>query len=69
MADASRCNIRQAEQVLRRAETVAHVPEFGVSLDAGRVSGDHLDVLTRTLRQVEPGVSVTGWLPTLNGWC
>ncbi len=56
LADASRCNIRQAEQVLRRAGTVAHLPEFGVSLDAGLVSGEHVDVLTRVLRQVEPGV-------------
>ncbi len=30
LADASRCSVRQAEQVLRRAETVEQVPEFGV---------------------------------------
>jgi hypothetical protein len=32
------------------------VPEFGKSLDAGRVTGGHVDVLARTLRQVEPEV-------------
>ena len=36
-----------AEQMLRRADTADQVPEFGVSLDAGRVSGAHVDVLAR----------------------
>src|SRR4051794_23661691 len=49
LADASRTNLRQAEQMLRRADTVDQVREFGVSLDAGRVSGAHVDVLARTL--------------------
>ena len=31
-------------------------PGSGSSLDAGRVSGDHVDVLTRTLRQSDPTV-------------
>ncbi|HZX55414.1 MAG TPA: hypothetical protein VFE86_12080, partial [Ilumatobacteraceae bacterium] len=56
LADASRTNLRQAEQMLRRCETADQVAEFGMSLDAGRVSGAHVDVLARTLRQVEPGV-------------
>src|SRR3954447_4817873 len=56
LADASRTNLRHGEQMLRRAETADQVPEFGMSLDAGRVSGAHVDVLARTLRQVEPGV-------------
>ena len=56
LADASRTNLRQAEQMLRRCETADHVPDFGASLDAGRVSGAHVDVLARTLRQVEPEV-------------
>ena len=54
LAEAGRTSLRQAEQVLHRGETTAAVPEFGVSLDAGRVSGEHVDVLTRTLRQLEP---------------
>src|SRR4051794_17783917 len=56
LADASRTNLRQAEQMMRRCETADQVPELGVSLDAGRVSGAHVDVLARTLRQVEPEV-------------
>ena len=56
LADASRSSIRQAEQVLHRAETVAQMPGFEGSLDTGRVSGDHVDVLTRVLRQAPPGV-------------
>ncbi len=55
VADAGRCTVRQAEQVLRRAETVAQMPGFGVSLDAGQISGEHVDVLARTLRQLDPG--------------
>ena len=55
LADAGRTNLRQAEQVLHRAETAEQAPEFGTSLDAGRVSGAHVDVLGRVLRQLEPG--------------
>ena len=56
VADAGRSSIRHAEQILHRAETVEQIPGFGSSLDAGQVSGDHVDVLARTLRQVDPGV-------------
>src|SRR3954451_13394792 len=56
LADAARTGLRQAEQMLRRCETADQVAEFGMSLDAGRVSGAHVDVLARTLRQVEPAV-------------
>ena len=56
LADAGRSSIRQAEQILHRAETVEEMPGFGLSLDAGQVSGDHVDVLTRVLRQADPGV-------------
>jgi hypothetical protein len=56
LAEASRVGMRQAEQMLRRAETADAVPEFGASLDAGRVTGGHVDVLGRTLRQAEPEV-------------
>ena len=56
LADAGRSSVRHAEQILRRAETAEQIPSFGASLDAGRVSGEHVDVLTRTLRQVTPAV-------------
>ncbi len=54
LADASRSSLRQAEQIIHRAETAEQAPEFGTSLDAGRVSGAHVDVLGRALRQLEP---------------
>ena len=54
IAEAGGSSLRQAEQVLTRATTVEQVPAMGASLDAGRVSGEHVDVLTRTLRQLEP---------------
>ncbi|MGZ4741112.1 MAG: hypothetical protein ACXVLM_17925, partial [Ilumatobacteraceae bacterium] len=54
LADASRSSLRQAEQVLHRAETAEQAPEFGLSLDGGRVSGAHVDVFGRALRQLEP---------------
>jgi len=38
LADAARTGLKQAEQTLRRAETVDLVPEFGMSLVAGRVT-------------------------------
>ncbi len=59
LADASRSSLRQAEQVLHRAETADQAPEFGLSLDAGRVSGAHVDVLARALRQLEPDTRAT----------
>jgi hypothetical protein len=56
LADASRSSIRQAEHVLTRGQTVSQIPALAMSLEAGRVSGEHVDVLTRTLRQVNPTV-------------
>ena len=54
LADAGRASLRQAEQVLGRAGTAEQVPGFGAALQAGRVSGEHVDVLTRALRQLAP---------------
>jgi hypothetical protein len=56
LADASRSTLRQAEQVLRRGQVIGQLPEFSPSLDAGRVTGEHVDVLGRALRQVDPAV-------------
>jgi Domain of unknown function (DUF222) len=54
LAEAGNTSLRDGERLLQRAETAETVPAFGVSLDAGRVSGEHVDVLTRTLRNLEP---------------
>ena len=59
LAEAANTSVRHGGQLLQRAETVAAVPAFGVSLGEGRVSGEHVDVLTRMLRSVEPAVRNT----------
>ena len=56
LAEAGRTSLRHSEQILGRAETAAQIPGLGSSLEAGRVSGEHVDVVTRALRQVEPAV-------------
>lgn len=54
LAEAGRTNLRHGEQMIKRAETVKQIPEIGRSLEAGRVSGAHVDVLTRALAQLQP---------------
>jgi hypothetical protein len=54
LADAGRTDLRQAERVLRRGEIAEQVPGLDVALHTGRVSGDHVDVLGRALRKLEP---------------
>ncbi len=54
LAEAGRTSLRDSERMLDRAGTTAVVPALGVSLAAGRVSGEHVDVLTRAMRQLEP---------------
>ncbi len=54
LAEAGRTGSREGEQVIKRAETVELVPELGVSLQAGWVSGAHVEVLTRALAQLQP---------------
>ena len=49
-----RCATR--EQVMNRASTAEQIPAVGKSLEAGRVSGGHVDVITRALRQLAPAV-------------
>ena len=51
LAEAARTSLRDGEQVLNRAETAEQIPALGKSLEAGRVSGGHVDVFTRALRQ------------------
>ena len=55
LAEAGRTSLRHGEQMLKRVETTGTVPDFGVSLDAGRMSGEHVDAMGRALRQLEPG--------------
>jgi hypothetical protein len=41
LAEAGRTSAYHGGKVLKRAETAGAAPEFGASLDAGRVSGEH----------------------------
>ena len=54
LAEAARTSLRGGEDLLRRAATIEQIPAIGTSLDAGRVAGEHVDVLTRTLRELQP---------------
>jgi Domain of unknown function (DUF222) len=56
LAEAGRTSLLHGGKVLQRAETAEAVPAFGPSLDDGRVSGEHVDVLTRILRDLAPAV-------------
>ena len=61
LADAGRTSVRQAEQAAAPRRDRRTEAGFGVSLDAGRVSGEHLDILARTLRQLRRRRCATGW--------
>ncbi|HEX3087684.1 MAG TPA: hypothetical protein VHQ23_03450 [Ilumatobacteraceae bacterium] len=57
LAEAANTSVGDGGRLLQRAETAAAIPAFGVSLNDGLVSGDHLDVLTRVMRSVTPAVA------------
>ena len=48
LAEAANTSLRNGDRLLKRADTAEAFPEFGMSLDGGRLSGEHVDVLTRT---------------------
>lgn len=54
LAQAGNTSLSNGGKLLKRAETAATVPAFGTSLGEGRVSGEHVDVLTCTLRDLQP---------------
>ena len=55
MAKASRCDPRDAERIVKRADTANKAPVFGVALAAGRVAAGHLDLLGNSLRRLDSG--------------
>ena len=70
VADAARTSARDADRVLDRARTVEVLPALGEALDAGTVTGGHVDAVGRVLRQLEPRhhealTSAAGWLVKL----
>ncbi len=56
LAEAAKTSLSSGGKLLKRAATAQEVAEMGTSLGEGRVSGEHVDVLTRTLREVAPAV-------------
>jgi Domain of unknown function (DUF222) len=56
LADANKTSLSNGGKLLKRAATTEAVAELGTALGEGRVSGEHVDVLTRTLRDVTPAV-------------
>ena len=56
MAEAGNTSLSDGGKLLKRAETAEQVPAFGTSLGEGWVTGEHVDVLTRTLRDLQPAV-------------
>jgi hypothetical protein len=54
LAEAAHISLREGGRLLERAGTAEAVPAIGASLEAGRLSGEHVDVLTRVLRTLEP---------------
>jgi hypothetical protein len=54
IAKASRTSQRDATKVTKRAATAARTPELAASLAAGRVSGEHVDEVTKALGHVQP---------------
>ena len=66
VAQAARTSARDADRVLERARTVDAIPALGEALDAGSVSGGHVDAVGRVLRQLEP--CHRDALPASAGW-
>jgi hypothetical protein len=67
LADASRTSLRDAERTVERVRTTSVLPQLGQALQDGVVSGAHVDVAGRALRQLEPRqrdglVDRAGWL-------
>src|SRR5436190_1584370 len=58
IAAGSDTDLTEAIKVSERADTVDHIPGLAEALDAGEVSGEHVDVVTRALRDLEPAERV-----------
>ncbi len=55
MAKASRSDPRDAERVVKRADTAAKAPVFAAALAQGKVAAGHLDQLGNSLRRLDSG--------------
>ena len=59
LADASRCDARDAERVIVRSNTVREAPLFGKALAGGQIAAGHIDHLNRTLRRLDDSQRAT----------
>ena len=55
MASAARSDSRDAQRIVKRADTAAKAPAFGDALAAGRVAAGHLDQLGNSLCRLDGG--------------
>ena len=53
-AEASRGSSRSARQAAKRSKTVGDAPKLGEALASGKVSPDHVDVVTAALNKLQP---------------
>src|SRR5262245_14928712 len=54
VAKAAQTNLKEANRVVRRAQTAELIPELGEALARGAVRGAHVDVFDAALRRLEP---------------
>ena len=59
MATASRSDSRDAERIVKRADTANKAPAFGQALAVGKVAAGHLDQLTTSLRRLDSDQQAT----------
>ena len=55
MATAARSDSRDAQRIVKRADTAAKAPAFGDALATGHVAAGHLDQLGNSLRRLDSG--------------
>jgi hypothetical protein len=54
LADSTRVSLRDAQRAIERAANASQAPAFADAVDAGTVSGRHLDTFTRALQHLPP---------------
>ena len=68
VADAGGGSLHAASVALERAALLRQLPALAAALSAGRVTGDHVDVLVRRLARIEPSVR-SALLDGRVDWC
>jgi hypothetical protein len=58
VAEAAGGTLNDASRILERTRTLDAAPEMAAALDAGRISGSHVDVLSRAAKHLDDKLSV-----------